>query len=207
MLASDVSFGLLQLHGGFHSGTIVDLGWAVFYGAWGAAALHPSMSELTRPVSRQQAEASPVRLTVLMLASLIAPAVLFIQSLAGRYHDDSVIAVFSAILYLLVLSRLWDVAASRRTLSQEVIRRGSEAYFRTLVQDTSDAILIVGDDGKVRYATPSATSIFGDITVEGAYLWDLVADGERDEVARALTRMREHAGRALLPRGHADHPP
>lgn len=196
MLASDVSFGLLQLHGGFHSGTIVDLGWAVFYGAWGAAALHPSMSELTRPVSRQQAEASPVRLTVLMLASLIAPAVLFIQSLAGRYHDDSVIAVFSAILYLLVLSRLWDVAASRRTLSQEVIRRGSEAYFRALVQDTSDAILIIGDDGKVRYATPAATSIFGDISVEGVYLWDLVKDDERDEVARALTRMREHVGRA-----------
>ncbi len=329
VLVSDVSFGLIQLHGLFHNGTIVDLGWAVFYGAWGAAALHPSMSELTRPISRQQAEASPVRLIVLMLASLIAPAVLFIQSLNGRYHDDGVIAVFSAILYLLVLSRLWDVAASHRRalgreravrlagasspgeallvvrnggtlravattdgdsprmnqlaeltetclplltgsrplflpattlgerarvllpgcdgmllcpitlkdrpsgdpligvltvfgeqrtladlsatleilaqqaalavervmLSQEVIRRGSEAYFRTLVQDTSDAILIIGDDGKVRYATPSATSIFGDTRVEGVYLWDLVQDGERDDVTRALTRMREHAGR------------
>ncbi len=354
LLASDVSFGLLQLHGGFHNGTIVDLGWAVFYGAWGAAALHPSMSELTRPVSRQQAEASPVRLTVLMLASLIAPTVLFVQSLAGRYHDDSVIAVFSALLYLLVLSRLWDVAASHRRalgreravrlagaslasavtvreaattvrgaavalldprspgeallvvrnsgklravattdgdsprmnqlaeltetclplltgsrplflpamalgelapllipgcdgillcpitlkdrpsgdpligvlavfgeqrtladlsatleilaqqaalavervmLSQEVIRRGSEAYFRTLVQDTSDAILIISDDGKVRYATPSATSIFGDVGVEGVYLWDLVQDDERDEVTRALTRMRDYVGR------------
>ena len=354
MLASDALFGLLQLYGSFRSGTIVDLGWAVFYGAWGAAALHPSMSELTRPVSRQHAETSPVRLTVLMLASLIAPAVLFIQSQTGRHRDDSVIAVFSAILYLLVLSRLWDVAASHRRalgreravrragasltsavtvqeaatavrgaavalldprspgealvvvrhgarlrtvatpdddsprmtrlaeltetylprfngsqplflpattlrgrarelipgcdgillcpitlkerpsgdpligvlavfggqrtladlsatleilaqqaalavervmLSQEVIRRGSEAYFRTLVQDTSDAILIIGDDGKVRYATPSATSIFGDIGVEGAYLWDLVRERERNDVIRALTRMREHTGR------------
>ncbi len=352
MLASDAVFGLLQLYGSFRSGTIVDLGWAVFYGAWGAAALQPSMSELTRPVSRQHAETSPARLTVLMLASLVAPTVLFIQSLTGRNHDDSVIAVFSAVLYLLVLSRLWDVAASHRRalgreravrlagaslasattvpeaattvrgaaialldprspgeallvmrdgatvravgttgddsprmnqlaafteaylpgldgsqplflaatalgeqarellpgcdgillcpitlkerpsgdpligvlavfggqraladlsatleilaqqaalavervmLSQEVIRRGSEAYFRTLVQDTSDAILIIGDDGKVRYATPSATSIFGDIGVEGAYLRDLVQ--ERNEVARALARMREHAGR------------
>ncbi len=354
MLASDALFGLLQLYGSgsFHSGTIVDLGWAVFYVAWGAAALQPSMSELTQPVSQQHAETSPVRLTVLMLASLIAPAVLFIQSLADRNRDDSVIAVFSALLYLLVLSRLWDVAASHRRalgreravrlagaslasavtvleaattvrgaaialldprspgeallvmrdggkvravataaddsprmnqlaeftetylprldgsqplflaatalgeratellpgcdgillcpitlkerpsgdpligvlavfgeqrtladmsatleilaqqaalaveramLSQEVIRRGSEAYFRTLVQDTSDAILIIGDDGKVRYATPSATSIFGDIGVEGACLWDLAQ--ERDEVVRALARMREHAGR------------
>ena len=353
LLVSDVLFGLISLHGSFRNGTIVDLGWALFYTAWGAAALHPTMTELTQPVSRPTAEASPVRLTVIMLASFIAPVVLFIQSLHGRNHDDSMIAVFSAVLYLLVLSRLWDVAASHRRalsreravrragaslasaitveqaaavvasaaatlisprpqceallavrhdgrlravsagyddspetdqlaelaetwlprltasgtlfvpaaefgergktllpgcegtllcplvlkdrpsgdpligvlavfgehriladltttleilarqvalavervmLSQEVIRQGSEAYFRTLVQDTSDVILIIGDDGEVRYATPSATSIFGDIGIEGVRLADLVKDTERDEVARALTRMRSYAG-------------
>ena len=354
MLASDVSFGLIQLYGSFSSGTIVDLGWAVFYTAWGAAALHPSMSELTQPVARLPAVTSPFRLTVLMLASLIAPVVLFIQSVTGRSPDDSVIAVFSALLYLLVLSRLWDVAASHRRalsreravrvagaalasavtvpeaaatvrdaavalidpgspreallvvrhdgalravasgsgdssrlnrlagliescvplltgsqplflpaarlggqagvllpgcdgillcpvtltdrpsgdpliavlavfagqrtladlsatleilaqqaalavervmLSEEVIRRGSEAYFRTLVQDTSDAILIVGDDGIVRYATPSAASIFGAVIMEGVALQDLVGEGEREDLVRALGRMREQAGR------------
>ena len=351
-LASDASFGLIQLHGSFRNGTVVDLGWALFYGAWGAAALHPTMTELTQPVTRRHVEVSRVRLTVLMLASLIAPVVLFAGSFRSGGPDDSVIAVFSAILYLLVLSRLWDVAASHRralgreravrqagaalvsavtvsqaaaavksaadtllgqhppgdvlfavrtcdafrtvtaassdpvlmsklgelagtwlplvtgpspllapvtrlsrqarafvpgcdwmllcpltledrpsgdpltgvlavfgeqrvlsdlaatmeilahqvalaveriTLRQEVIRQGNEAYFRTLVQDTSDAIMIVGDDGTVRYATPSATSIFGEITVEGAYLWDLVADEERDHVARTLAHLRADA--------------
>ena len=354
LLVSDVSYGLEQLHGSFHSGSVVVLGWAVFFGAWGAAALHPSMAELTRPVIRQPAVTSPVRLTVLMLASLIAPVVLFTQSVSGRNHDDSVIAVFSALLYLLVLCRLWDVAASHRrvlrreravrlagvslasavsvteavatieraavalfdprspreallvvrdddmlrraaaadgnsplldrlagliesrtplltgsqplflpaarlgerasillpgcdgmllcpvtltdrpsghpfiavlavfgrqrtladlsatleilaqqaalavervVLSNEVIRRGSEAYFQTLVQDTSDAILIIGDDGMVRYASPSAASIFGDVTMDGVALQDLVQDGERDNLVRVLGRMREHAGR------------
>jgi diguanylate cyclase (GGDEF)-like protein/PAS domain S-box-containing protein len=354
LLVSDVWYGLEQLHGSFHAGSVVDLGWAVFYGAWGAAALHPSMSELTQPVARRPAVTSPIRLTVLMLASFIAPAVLFIQSFTGRNGDDSVIAVFSALLYLLVLSRLWEVAASHRRvlrreravrlagpslasavsvtevvtiieraavalfdprspreallvvrddntlrraaaadgnsplldrlagliescvplltgsqplflpvarlgdrasvllpgcdemllcpatlkdrrsgdpfiavlavfggqrtladlsatleilaqqaalaverviLSKEVIRRGSEAYFQTVVQDTSDAILIVGDDGIVRYATPSAASIFGDIIVSGVALQDLVRDGEQDELVRALGRMRQHAGR------------
>jgi len=352
MLTSDVLFGLTQLYGSFRIGTVADLGWAVLYGAWGAAALHPTMWELTQPVSRQQAQTSPVRLTVLMLASLIAPAVLFIQSVRGRYRDIGVIAVFSAVLFLLVLSRLWDVAASHRralgreralrlagaslaaattveqaaaavrrtagsllgpdspgealllvrtdgtfhavagtyrdpattsrlgelagawlpllsgsvplfvppaqlgerarallpggdtllcpltlrdrpfgdpligvlavfgprrtlaglsvtfevlahqaalavervTLSQEVIRQRSEAYFRTLVQDTSDAILIVGDDGRVRYATPSARNIFGDIRVEGALVWDLVLDSGRAEVVSALSRMRTYVG-------------
>jgi diguanylate cyclase (GGDEF)-like protein/PAS domain S-box-containing protein len=87
-----------------------------------------------------------------------------------------------------ILAHQVALAVERVMLREKVIRQGNEAYFRTLVQDTSDVILIVDDDGKVRYATPSATSIFGDIAVEGAYLWDLVADGCRDELVRALSR-------------------
>ena len=324
------------------------------------------MSELTQPVSAQQAVASPRRLTVLMLASLVAPAVLFIQSVRGKYRDDDVIAVFSAVLFLLVLSRLWDVAASHRrslgreravrlagaslaaavtveeaavavrrvatalsgpgspsealllvrddgnfravaaacgepaaisrlaepaeawlplltgsvplfvpaaklgtqarallptgdgillcpltlrdrpsgdpligalavcgeqralaglsptyevlahqvalavervTLSREVIRQRSEAYFRTLVHDTSDVILIVGDDGRVRYATPSARSIFGDVSVEGTFLWELVGRRRaRGDHPRAGPDAQVR-GPQLLLRGLADHPP
>jgi diguanylate cyclase (GGDEF)-like protein/PAS domain S-box-containing protein len=352
MLVSDASYTLLQLHGSFRNGTIVDLGWAVFYLAWGAAALDPTMAELTQPAPRQQAEVSSLRLTVLMLASFIAPAVLLGESIHRRPRDGSVIAVFSILLYLLVLSRLWDMAASHRralgreravrlagqslasavtveeaatavkgaaatligphaqreallavrdngslhavgadpgrrgqlgelakswlplltgsgpllmsvagldapartllpgsdgilicplwlkdrpsgdpligvlavfgdqrsladlsasleilayqvalavervTLNQEVIRQGSEAYFRTLVQDTSDAILIVDDDGSVRYATPSAKAIFGDVSIEGVRLWDLVKPDERAVIMNALTRMRNHVGRS-----------
>jgi diguanylate cyclase (GGDEF)-like protein/PAS domain S-box-containing protein len=92
------------------------------------------------------------------------------------------------------LARQVAFAVERVMLSQEVIRQGSEAYFRTLVQDTSDVILIIDDDGKVRYATPSATSIFGDISVEGEHLWDLVTDGERNDVIRAVTQMRSQLG-------------
>ena len=117
---------------------------------------------------------------------------LFTESFRLRGGDGSVIAVFSAVVYRLVLAQLSDVTASdSRALGreEEVIRRGNEAYFRTLVQDTSDVILIVSDDWKVSYATPSATSIFGDIAVEGAYLWDLVADGERDDLLRTLIRI------------------
>ena len=113
-LASDVAHGLIQLHGTFQNGTVVDLGWAVFYGGWGAAALYPAMTDLTKPVTRQSAEVSPVRLTLLMLASLIAPVLLFVESFRFRGGDLGVIAVFSALLYLLVLSRLSDAAASHR---------------------------------------------------------------------------------------------
>jgi diguanylate cyclase (GGDEF)-like protein/PAS domain S-box-containing protein len=351
MLTSDVAYGLIQLHGTFRNGTAVDLGWAIFYAAWGAAALHPTMADLTRPVARRPADVSPLRLVVLMLASFIAPALLLIRSLQHGNHDASVIAVFSAIIYLLVLIRLWDVATSLRralgrertvreagaalasavtvekaaaavklavadllgpprpaqpsrevllavrdggplravgaghghlgqlaetwlprlggsgprlvtvaelgeqadalpsgadavllcpltlthrpsgdplvgilavagehrvlaglsatieilagqaalavervTLNREVIRQGNQAYFRTLVQDTSDAILIVDDAGSIRYSTPSAAAIFGDVSVEGARLLDLVGPADRDMVAAGLAGMRDHTG-------------
>jgi diguanylate cyclase (GGDEF)-like protein/PAS domain S-box-containing protein len=57
--------------------------------------------------------------------------------------------------------------------------------------------LIIADDGMVRYATPSAGSIFGDIPMEGVYLWDLVAEDEHDDVTRSLARMRQQAGTTL----------
>ncbi len=157
-------------------------------GTWGLIGLSGVIAIVAAVVINRP----PVWLIVLMLASLIAPAVLFTESFRLRGGDGSVIAVFSAVVYLLVLSQLSDVTASdSRALGreEEVIRRGNEAYFRTLVQDTSDVILIVSDDWKVSYATPSATSIFGDIAVEGAYLWDLVADGERDDLLRTLIRI------------------
>ncbi len=150
-LVSDAAFGAIQLHGVFHNGTIVDLGWAVFYSAWGASALHPTMTRLTDPVPRQQVEVSPARLALLMLASLIAPVVLLTALPGGATPDVSVIAVFSAVLYLLVLTRLWDAAAShRRALNRErVVRQAGlslvtavdEAQVAATVKEAVDALL------------------------------------------------------------------
>ncbi len=96
-----------------------------------------------------------------------------------------------------VLARQAALVVERVVLSREVIQRNSEAYFRTLVHDTSDVILIVDDDGRIRYATPSAASLFGDARIEGARLWDLVQPEERGEIARALADLRDGGGRGL----------
>ena len=120
----------------------------MFYTAWGAAALHPTMTKLTEPVTRQQAEVSPVRLAVLMLASLIAPVVLFTHALRGGGPYESVIAVFSAILYLLVLTRLWDAAAShRRALDRERVLRqaGVSLVTATTLDQVAAAVEVAVD--------------------------------------------------------------
>ena len=69
------------------------------------------------------------------------------------------------------------LAVERVMLTQEVVRQRGEALFRTLVQDASDVILIVGDDRRIRYATPSAADIFGDVAVESSLLANLVGAG------------------------------
>src|ERR1700675_1408046 len=47
LLAADSLYGYLNLSGGWHEHNLVDAGWIVFYVGWGAAALHPSMTQLT----------------------------------------------------------------------------------------------------------------------------------------------------------------
>ena len=53
------------------------------------------------------------------------------------------------------------MAIERITLSFEVNRRSSEDYFRTLIRSASDVILILDDNETIRYASPSATTVFG----------------------------------------------
>jgi diguanylate cyclase (GGDEF)-like protein/PAS domain S-box-containing protein len=100
------------------------------------------------------------------------------------YGQQPVLSDLSAALE--ILAGQAALAVERVTLTQEVIRQRGQALFRTLVRNTSDAILIIGDDGVVAYATPSAAAIFGDVEVEGNRLEDLVDPETRADVARVM---------------------
>ncbi|MEV4940776.1 aminotransferase class I/II-fold pyridoxal phosphate-dependent enzyme [Streptomyces zaomyceticus] len=110
ILASDVIYGTLQLRGTWQVGTPWDLGWVVFFTAWGLAALHPSMTGLTERAPEPAPHVAERRLALLAGASLVAPALLLLQSLRDdRDQDIAVIAIFSALMFLLVLARLWGM--------------------------------------------------------------------------------------------------
>ncbi|WP_432137964.1 MULTISPECIES: EAL domain-containing protein [unclassified Streptomyces] len=352
LLTSDVLYGLVQLHDTWRPGSAIELGWAVLYGSWAAAALDPSMRTLTQPTTEWHTDTGLGRLSLLTLASLIAPAILLTDSVRGATDNVGVIGVFSAVLFVLVLYRLAGVAATHRqalgrekvlrravsqlggagdlrdvarvvtstvtklmpdspprsalltmpddtlwvngvhdagseavrvatavreltesrdnrlvaldalgpdlatrlarpddrpphtgpvmvcpltsqnhpaggpvigalmvagderhllvlrdalatlaaqaalsvtrvALAQEVNRRNSEAYFRTLVQNASDVILILDDD-RVRYASPSADQVLGVPDLEGTQLVDLVPPQDSRAVVETLARIRSH---------------
>ena len=310
LLVADVVYGLIQLNGAWEVGGATDLGWVLCYGAWAAAALHPSMVELTEPARSQAADVGVRRIALLGAASLIAPGVLLVEASLGTVRDAAVIAVMSGVMFVLVLARLagvmgnhrqsmarerelreatttlvsaadadetlaavrravdrllpagvahtvllvrservdgpglvrvsgldpevrellrgyssalrhpmgaerdmlyvgaptealqvlqptFEVLASqaamaleRMTLTDEVNRRNSEAYFRTLIHNTSDVILIIDEHDLIQYASPSAGTVFGDERLAGYELWEFVAGDERPRLAELLTQVR-----------------
>jgi len=68
------------------------------------------------------------------------------------------------------------------------------AFFRLLLEDYTDVIVVLGEDGTIRYATPSAAALFGQGPIIGARLPDLVGDRARPDVARAVDQMLGRGG-------------
>ncbi|MCO8270817.1 EAL domain-containing protein [Actinoplanes sp. TRM 88003] len=92
-----------------------------------------------------------------------------------------------------VLATQAALALERIGLSQEVIRRNSETYFRTLVQKTSDVILIVDEDDRIRYASPSALAVFDDEPI-GRRMTALIHRAERTRLTEVLAALRTGEG-------------
>jgi diguanylate cyclase (GGDEF)-like protein/PAS domain S-box-containing protein len=328
LLQSDVAYGLSQLNATWHIGGPLDIGWIVLYVAFGAAALHPSMVTLTTPRTSRPVQMGRTRLVLLAASALVAPASLIIEATRGHMRDVTVVATLSALVFLLVMTRLSEVLATNRlalereralrqagdamvsatvtgdvrdalsaavkrmapgtstavdlvdglarpagarpagyrateaelqytaglgarlpaplrefelalvcrlpnrdpvdpgaiptalvlgadestlsdmkapvevltaqatlaleriALTDDVNHRKSEEYFRTLVQNTADVILIVDDDDVVGYASPSAVSVFGDQAVVGESLDSLLVVDEQNRAGGLIGLMR-----------------
>ena len=130
ILVSDSFYGLANLHPGWnwHDGNPVDIGWIIFYGCWGAAALHPSMRALSEPRPAAPPRTSGGRLILLAAASLIAPAVLIVESGLHRTIDVPVIGGVAAAMFLLVLMRMAGlVRVHHQAMTRERVLRTAAA--------------------------------------------------------------------------------
>ena len=124
LLAADTGFSLLTPHAGTDPRPL-DALFLLSYLCWGAAALHPSPAaaaddEETNGVGRG-------RLALFGACSLLAPVLLFVPRVGTDALDRSVVAVGSAVLFLLVITRM---AGFVRTL-----RRQSAAMRQAALHD------------------------------------------------------------------------
>jgi signal transduction histidine kinase len=117
LLVTDTLYSIIQLAGGYHTGSPIDVGWMTWYVCWGAAALHPTMRDLAEPAPPREARLTRWRLGLLAGASLLAPAIQVVQLARGQHTEGLVIAVGSMVLFGLVLARLQGLAGEVAALA------------------------------------------------------------------------------------------
>ncbi len=138
LLLADTVYTWLQLHGGYHSdnlsGRLVQGGWVAFYLLLGAAALHPSMRDLTEPAPGRRHSLGWGRLAFLGGVSLLAPLLILSQDL---FTDDPfdvllVLVIACVALFLLVIARMAglfravETAKAEQQLAFEGLERAEE---------------------------------------------------------------------------------
>ncbi len=191
-LVADSIYGLAGLHPGWnwHDGNPVDLGWIVFYSCWGAAALHPSMRELSerRPLTALLTSRS--RLLMLGAITLIAPVVLLVETAVGNPVDAPVIAAVAGLMFLLVVLRMSGVVtAHKQAVAREQVLRREAAQLvgapgRTGINEATVRAVgdLVGGHADVFSVSLAMADITGEFTVvagpstdEGGPVFDLGA--------------------------------
>ncbi len=123
LLTTDFVYGILTLDNAFHHQLILDLGWTSYSVLWATAALHPSMVSMEEPASNhQEAKLTPLRLSLLAGASLIAPICILLKELRRGDLDLIVIICASVVLFGFVVMRMVDlVRQQERSVARERI--------------------------------------------------------------------------------------
>ncbi|HEX2782665.1 MAG TPA: EAL domain-containing protein [Ilumatobacteraceae bacterium] len=181
LMSADGLFGYLSISAQFSEHSIIDVGWIAFYVGLGAAALHPSMPDLSTATVTEQT-VSTGRLVVVASAVVLAPAMLFVQDALGTVSDATPIAITGAFLVALVLVRIIGLVRGAAELK-------SEARFRALVDKSSDAIVVVDGDARIQYHTPSTEALLGRRSAElnGMKLTDLLAPSDEQRLRVILS--------------------
>ena len=122
LFVADVLFALARVHGwySFTSATPIDIGWLLSYALMGAAALHPSMVRLGEPSELIEAWRPRAALVVLTIAAMTTPAVIIIRELRGQRSDQVLLTVASALVFMMILLRLWIVTKNLGTANSHL---------------------------------------------------------------------------------------
>jgi diguanylate cyclase (GGDEF)-like protein/PAS domain S-box-containing protein len=161
-VVADLTFNLVQLQVGTRSASWADAVFLLCYVMLiGSAELY-----WRRPVARRETPAVPVtRFQAISPLPYLAVGttyvLLLVVSLRPWTDPISGLAVGALLVTgLVVLRQLLAVRENVRLLAEHAVRQ-NEARFRSLVQHSSDVIIVTRADGTVRFVSPSATRVFG----------------------------------------------
>jgi signal transduction histidine kinase len=189
LLVADSLFLFLQLNGTWQVGGPVDIGWIVFFVGWGAAALHPSMVELSeaQPTSMRM---SRTRLLLVAAAALLAPTVLLIQAVRGAPIDSSMLSVVMVALFLLSMARMRGLTSELHA-QQEHERILQQALDATKnVQDQVAADLRDGPARQLAILVDDLVQVRGHLAQGSAIAADTTLARLENDIASQIAYLR-----------------
>ncbi|MEU6388971.1 EAL domain-containing protein [Streptomyces sp. NPDC046939] len=165
----DALFTSPLLHATYRSGEILDAGWfagslLLAYAPWVGPVSDPPREERppgldpryqvshTRPISGSLAALTPY------LAAAVCTLGILYNVLNGHSVDRVVLFTACTVVLALVV-RQGIMLLDNITLTQELAQK--ENHFRSLVQGSSDVIMIAAPNGILRYVSPAAAGVYG----------------------------------------------
>jgi diguanylate cyclase (GGDEF)-like protein/PAS domain S-box-containing protein len=195
LMATDSAYNFALLKDTYNHQLIYDAGWIFYYLLWGAAALHPSMRSLEEPAADSRTPLTPLRLTLLGAACLIAPGIRLAQSFGNP--DVLVLIVASAVLFLLVVVRMAGlVRQEARVVSRERALRGAgvelvaaAGHDQVATAAISAVHRLLGAEPPVRLVLIAQNQAVVEASSDGA-TGGLVGDGTRDWLSNGSGSLR-----------------
>ncbi|MDT0269410.1 EAL domain-containing protein [Streptomyces sp. DSM 44915] len=162
----DALFTSPPLREQYSSGQLLDAGWfagsLLLAAAPWTAGRAPGAPEAQPAREGRSAPGGPLAGSFSALAPYLAAAVcvlsVLVTIISGRRVDAAVVYLACAVV-LALLVRQGITLMENISLTRELTQK--ENYFRSLVQGSSDVIMIAAPDGKLRYVSPAATGVYG----------------------------------------------
>jgi diguanylate cyclase (GGDEF)-like protein/PAS domain S-box-containing protein len=193
-VVADLAFDLVLIEMGSRSAAWTDLVYLMYYILMVASAELYWRQPIARSERRVDTRPQIQLVTPLPYVAMAVTYGLLIRSAFAPWTDPvSGIAVGAAVMTMLVVLRQFIAVRQNVRLLAEA---GAEARFRSLVQNSSDVILVVRPDGAIKFASPSVARVFrrDPAALLDRSLLDLLDGEDRDRAREFLKESARHDG-------------
>ena len=167
LIVTDSVYGAIQINGTYTERSALHLGWMAAFVLWGAAALHPSMNQLSVQAPAANASFSGKHLLLLAASTLVAPALIVVD---GHWpihgFDVPEAAGAAALAFILLIVRMVGLVSSE----QQAVGWHARAQQREAVLRQAMTALTVASDRESirRAASGGALGLVSGLDVEVA---------------------------------------
>ncbi|HEX5004444.1 MAG TPA: EAL domain-containing protein [Gemmatimonadales bacterium] len=198
-VVADLTFGLIQLQTGERGATFVDAVYLLVYLLLIASADLYRRRPVPRIAGTEEYQPRSQPLSPLPYAAVaITFGLLLVEAFQPGLGPVTDLAVWAVTITALVVVRQVLAVRQNVRLLAETAARQNEARFRSLVQHSSDVILVVEADGTIQFVSPSAARVlrYDPDRLLGLPVQSLLVVDDRE---RAIGFLRDASNASSLP--------